>query len=174
MSANMLATHAPAPTPTVRQPALVIAVGNPSRGDDALGPMLAERLEAAALPGVEVLCDFQLQVEHALDLEGRERVVFVDAGSGTPAPCELRRVTAGEDWRHTSHALSPEAVLATWSRLRADPPPECWVLCVRGERFELGEGLSPAAARNLEAAWPALVEWLSRPDAVAPLRCGEI
>ena len=31
----------------VRAPVLVLAVGNPSRGDDAIGPLLAERLEAA-------------------------------------------------------------------------------------------------------------------------------
>ena len=36
---------------------LVLATGNPSRGDDALGPLLAERLEDAALAGVEVLVD---------------------------------------------------------------------------------------------------------------------
>lgn len=152
-------------------PVLVIAVGNPSRGDDALGPRLAERLEAAALPGVEVLCDFQLQVEHALDLEGRVRVVFVDAGAGTPAPYGLRRVVADEAWRHTSHSLSPEAVLATWARLRVDPPPPCWVLCVRGERFGLGESLSVAAQGYLEAAWPVLARLASGGTGDAPKRC---
>lgn len=152
-------------------PVLVIAVGNPSRGDDALGPRLAERLVAAALPGVEVLCDFQLQVEHALDLEGRDRVVFVDAGAGTQAPYELRRVVMGEDWRHTSHSLSPEAVLATWSRLRLDPPPPCWVLCVRGERFGLGENLSDAAQGYLEAAWPVLAGLVAGTAGDAPQRC---
>jgi len=49
-------------------PVLVLAVGNPSRGDDALGPLAAQRLAALELSGVEVLTDFQLQVEHALDL----------------------------------------------------------------------------------------------------------
>ena len=34
-------------------PTLVFAVGNPSRGDDAVGPLLAARLEAADVPGVE-------------------------------------------------------------------------------------------------------------------------
>ena len=139
-----------------RAPVLVLAVGNPSRGDDALGPELAARLEAAALPGVEVITEFQLQVENALDLEGRERVVFVDAGTGTPGPFELRRATAVEDFLHTSHAISPEAVLATYRRVTGNEPPEAWVLCVRGESFELGEGLSAQAAVNLEAAWPAL------------------
>jgi len=137
-------------------PVLVLAVGNPSRGDDALGPALAERLEAAALPGVEVITDFQLQVEHALDLVGRELVIFVDAGVGTAAPFEWRPITPAPDFLHTSHALSPEAVLATYVRVRNEQPPACRALCVRGETFELGGSLSAAAGEYLEAAWRAL------------------
>lgn len=136
---------------------LVLAVGNPSRGDDAIGPLLAERLEALALPGVEVITDFQLQVEHALDLEGRERVIFLDAGTGTPAPFELRPVQPAADFVHTTHALSPEAVLATCERLGGGVSAETWLLCVRGEAFELGAGLTPAARAHLEAAWKQLV-----------------
>ena len=141
-----------------RAPVLVLAVGNPSRGDDAIGPELAARLEAAGLPGVEVVSEFQLQVENALDLVGRELVIFVDAGTGTPAPFELRRVHPAAEFLHTSHALSPEAVLATYRRVTGNEPPEAWLLCVRGESFELGEALSPAAAANLESAWLALME----------------
>jgi hydrogenase maturation protease len=136
---------------------LVLAVGNPSRGDDAIGPELAARLEAAVLPGVEVIIEFQLQVENALDLVGRERVIFVDAGTGTPAPYEWRKIGAAPDFLHTSHAISPEAVLATYQRLHGAAAPEAWVLCVRGESFELGETLSEAARANLEAAWPELL-----------------
>ena len=47
---------------------LVFGWGNPSRGDDALGPLFVDAVEAMKLPGVECLTDFQLQVEHALDL----------------------------------------------------------------------------------------------------------
>jgi hydrogenase maturation protease len=137
-------------------PVLVIAVGNPSRGDDALGPELAARLEAAALPGVEVISEFQLQVENALDLVGRERVVFVDAGTGTPAPFDLHRAAPAAQFLHTSHAISPEAVLATYERITGGVAPESWVLCVRGESFELGEALTPAATGHLEAAWSQL------------------
>ncbi len=148
----------PSPGGEAPAPVLVIAVGNPSRGDDAIGPELAARLEFARLPGVEVIVEFQLQVENALDLVGRERVVFVDAGLDTPAPFELRRATARDDFAHTSHAISPEAVLATFRRVQGVEPPECWVLCVPGESFELGEPLSEAARANLEAAWPAVLE----------------
>ena len=139
-----------------RSPLLVLAVGNPSRGDDALGPTLAERLEAEVLAGVEVIKDFQLQVEHALDLVGRRTVIFIDAGIGTPAPFEWRRVVPAPEFLHTSHALSPEAVLTTYLRVQGEPPPESWALCVRGERFELGEPLSMVALESLEAAWQVL------------------
>jgi len=141
-----------------RAPLLVLAVGNPSRGDDAIGPELAARLEAAALPGVEVVNEFQLQVENALDLVGRARVIFVDAGTGTPVPYGLARIEAVPEFLHTSHALSPEAVLATYRRVTGNEPPEAWLLCVRGESFELGEPLSAAASDHLAAAWPALIE----------------
>jgi hydrogenase maturation protease len=141
-----------------RAPVLVLAVGNPSRGDDALGPELAARLEAAALPGVEVITEFQLQVENALDLVGRERVIFVDAGTGTPGPYELRRAAPASEFLHTSHALSPEAVLATYERVTGAESPESWVLCVRGEAFELGDGLSATASSHLDAAWQQLVQ----------------
>ena len=143
---------------TAPAPVLVLAVGNPSRGDDAIGPELAARLEAAGLPDVEVITEFQLQVENALDLEGRERVIFVDAGTGTPAPFELRRVRPSTDFLHTTHALSPEAVLATYARIKGSLAAETWALCVRGEAFELGEGLSREAEKNVEAALARLVE----------------
>ncbi len=133
-------------------PILILAVGNPSRGDDAIGPVLAARLEALGLPDVEVITDFQLAPEHAMDLVGRARVIFVDAGKDTPDPYELRRVEARDDFTYTSHAMSPEAVLATYVRVTGAAPPEAWVLCVRGESFELGEALSEAAAERLEAA----------------------
>ena len=141
-------------------PVLVLAVGNPSRGDDAIGPELAARVEAAGLPGVEVIVEFQLQVENALDLVGRERVIFVDAGTGTPAPFDLRRVHPAAEFLHTSHALSPEAVLATYERVTGREAPDAWLLCVRGESFGLGEALSAAAAAHLEAAWLELLQML--------------
>lgn len=141
---------------------LVLAVGNPSRGDDAVGPLLAERLVAAGLPGVEVLIDFQLQVEHALDLEHRERVVFVDACVDADAPVVVRRVFAGGHFAHTSHALAPAQVLDTYRRVTGREPPPAWLLGVRAERFALGDGLSPAATHGCDAAWPRLVELCTR------------
>jgi hydrogenase maturation protease len=138
-------------------PVLVLAVGNPSRGDDALGPMLAERLERAALPGVEVIVDFQLQVEHSLELEQRRLVVFVDAAVNGAAPFELRSVRPLRDASHTTHALSPAAVLETYARVTGNEPPAALALAVRGSSFGLGEELSAEARHSLESAWQELL-----------------
>ena len=54
-------------------------------GDDGLGPLLLGRVVAARWPEVTTIEDFQLQIEHALDLEGAEAALFLDAGKGTPA-----------------------------------------------------------------------------------------
>jgi hydrogenase maturation protease len=138
-------------------PTLVLAVGNLSRGDDAVGPLLAERLDALALDGIEVLVDFQLQVEHALDLERRERVIFVDACIDTDAPYVERALCPSPDLPHTSHALEPRHVLETYRRVTGREPPPATLLGVHGLRFELGEDLSPVAAAACAAAWPRLL-----------------
>ena len=146
-----------------RAPRLVFAVGNPSRGDDALGPMLAERLEAAALPGVEVLTDFQWQVEHALDLEDRTQVIFVDASCEQAAPFTLQRVLPSAGQAFTTHTLSPSQVLAAYSQVTGKPPPPSLLLGVRASSFELGAEPSVAARRDGAAAWDRLHALCSEP-----------
>lgn len=135
---------------------LVFAWGNPSRGDDGLGPAFAAAVEAAyaaeiAAGALEVLTDFQLQVEHALDLRGRRRVWFVDA-TKEQVPFLLRRLEAARDESFTTHALSPAALLHTLQRIDPGAAPDCWLLTIGGERFELGEPLSPRATEHLALA----------------------
>jgi len=151
------------PTPPSPVPVLVIGIGNPSRGDDAIGPVAIERLEALALPGVELLTDFQLQVEHALDLMGRREVIFVDATVAGDGAFSFDPITPEADQGATTHALAPAAVLDVYRRYTDAPLPAARVLAVRGVEFELGAPLSEAAARNLDAALEALVAHLARP-----------
>jgi hydrogenase maturation protease len=140
---------------------LVLACGNPSRGDDALGPLLIERLAALPepVPGVtlELLTDFQLQIEHALDLVGRDLAVFVDAALTGPEPFDFTPVVADSGASFTTHAMSPGAVLRVFGQIAGVEPPDCWLLAIRGYRFELGEGLSARAQANLDAALAFLV-----------------
>lgn len=149
---------------TAVAPLLVFGWGNPSRGDDALGPLFVERLQAALgpTPGVEFLTDFQLQVEHALDLVGRERVLLVDASVEAAAPYRAAALHAARDATSlSSHALSPAAVLQVYVELHGHAPPPTTLLAIRGESFELGAPLSAAAARHLDAAFDWAVAWVT-------------
>lgn len=136
---------------------LLFAWGNPSRGDDALGPALLE-LIAAAQPGhpewgaVDLLTDFQLQPEHALDLAGRERVLFIDASVSCVPPYAFDRLQPARDVGYTTHAMKPEALLAVFLQVTGRAPPPAWLLTIRGQAFELGEPLGTAAAEHLASA----------------------
>jgi hydrogenase maturation protease len=147
----------------VTAPVLVFGWGNPSRGDDALGPLFVERIDALRLSEVECLTDFQLQVEHALDLQGRQRVLFVDASVSAAAPYTVNDLGPAADASFTSHALSPQAVLQVYLDLNGEAPPASTLLAIRGTDFELGEPLSAGAAGNLDAAVAWAREWLARP-----------
>ncbi|MBI5717679.1 MAG: hydrogenase maturation protease [Burkholderiales bacterium] len=146
-------------------PVLVFGWGNPGRGDDALGPMFVERLQqliGAVVPAAaDLLTDFQLQVEHALDLAGRRRVLFVDASLGCQAPFEVTALQPGCDASYSTHAMSPQSVMQVFRQLHGAEPPPCLLLAIRGERFDLGDAPSEAALSNLALALAWCRRWLA-------------
>jgi hydrogenase maturation protease len=153
------------------RPILVFACGNPSRGDDALGPLFVERLEALAPrkawgSAVETLMDFQLQVEHALDVVGRRCVVFVDAGVSGSEPFSWSAVVPERDATFSSHVMSPAAVLQAYVDVHARPPPPCFALYIRAYAVELGQPPGAPALANLEAAMGFFLAWLEQVAAI--------
>ena len=91
---------------------LVLGWGNPGRGDDGLGPALAELLGEGAPAGVEVESDYQLQVEDAAEVAGSERVIFVDADRTGPEPFSCSRLApATSASSFSSHSVSPGGLL---------------------------------------------------------------
>ena len=146
-------------------PLLVFAWGNLSRGDDALGPLCIERLRQAwATHGsVAFLEDYQLQVEHALDLIGRSRVLFIDASLTGAAPFEVTPLQAAHDASFTTHTMSPQALMQVFVDLQGVAPPPCTLLAIRGEQFGLGEPPSDLGLENLKAATQWAQTWLLRP-----------
>lgn len=153
---------------------LVLGWGNPSRGDDALGPELVRRLEALAPERTgwrqhAFLTDFQLQPEHALDLAQHDLVLFADASVAAGEPYTFSRVQPERDASFTSHALSPSALLAVHRQLFGGEAPEAYLLALRGEAFELGQALSAPARGRLEAALALAVKLLDAPAAVSSL-----
>jgi len=145
---------------------VVFAVGNESRGDDGVGPMLLRRLEPALPAGARAVLDFQLQVEHALDLRDADLALFVDAFCGLDAAFAFYEIGSGAPASNFSHALSPSAVVAVFRRIEQRAPPPAFVLGIRASRFELGEGLSPAASADLDRALQFARELMAVPNPV--------
>ncbi|MFT3857847.1 MAG: hydrogenase maturation protease [Aquabacterium sp.] len=157
------------PSAATRAPCLVLAVGNPGRGDDAFGPVLAQQLEAwlaqqsaDVQQRVELLCDLQLMVEHADDLRGRSRVLIVDASAqGHDAPA-MQAVSADAALAAVrSHASSPAQLLALYRSLWGEDPPPTHLLSMAGRQWELGAPMSPELNAALPAAWRLLEHWLT-------------
>lgn len=155
-------------------PILVFGWGNPSRGDDALGPLLIQGLSRqdanAACLDIDFLEDFQLQVEHAMDLVDRQRVLFVDASLDCTPPFEVSELRAARDASFSTHAISPQSVMQVYFDLYQAEPPPCTLLAIRGQRFELGDAPQPAALDHLAAALEWARTWLLQGDALGTTR----
>lgn len=134
------------------KPVLIFTWGNPSRGDDALGTEAYEQLQQQDLENVDLLTDFQLQIEHTIDLQDRERVLFIDASASATAPFEFYRLKPVQDDSYTTHAMSPESLLATYIKVNRQEPPPAFMLSIRGYDFSLGLPISDEANRNLTEA----------------------
>lgn len=140
------------PTPSTVPPILVFAWGNPSRGDDAIGPYIKNLLAKRKPDGVELLTDFQLQIEHAVDLEHRASILFVDASISARPPFEFTKLEPDEDIVFTTHAMSPRALMTVYRKVNQKPPPPCYLLSVRAYRFALGQPLSDTARQHATQA----------------------
>ena len=134
-------------------PLLLFGYGNVARGDDGLGPLLIEAL-ASQWPADQVCCltDFQLQIEHMLDLQQRQSVVFIDAALDCSSAFALSALQPAHDHSYTSHAMTPAALLLAYQTTLNAAPPPCFLLRLHGQQFGLGQTLSPAATAHLQQA----------------------
>ena len=141
---------------------LIFGYGNPGRGDDALGPLFISEVEKLGLPDVECQNDMQLQVEHLLDMQGREMVLFVDADVSCKAPFEFGELKPEKDSSYSSHAMTPQALLHSFPNVLKKEPPATFLLRIRGERFELGDDLTSTALAHMKASQKFVLEFLKR------------
>jgi hydrogenase maturation protease len=129
---------------------LVVGVGSLLRTDDAVGRVVAERLEALHLDGVEVASVHQLTPELAPGFAGRRLVVIVDAAVEvrvdvvSVSPIEID--ASGE---LMTHHLGPGGLLSFAAKLGWRPER---AVAVRIPVRELGMGT------ELSAQGAALVE----------------
>lgn len=139
---------------------IVIAYGNPLRGDDGLAWHAADELKQKfAPPQVEISQRHQLSPEIAEEIRHFDAVIFVDAalvGKAQPGEIctsevsELELAQASASAFH--HQYSPASVLALAAELYGARP-SAFVATLTGQDFGPGERLSPA----IEHAMPEFV-----------------
>ncbi|MFN8420421.1 MAG: hydrogenase maturation protease [Anaerolineae bacterium] len=130
---------------------LIIAYGNPLRGDDGVGWQAAELLiHKQWAEEVPILTRHQLTPELAERISEASRVIFVDAHAGiSPGEIQARRIIPDAEFSGAfTHHLTPESLLAA-AREFYGRCPEAWLFSVTGGSFALQETLSPAVSASL-------------------------
>ena len=130
---------------------LVIGYGNTLRGDDGVGPKVAEAMEELGLPGVQVLVCHQLSPEHAEPISQARGVIFVDAAVDAAERIQLRRLEPNESPQLMAHAADPRTMLAL-ARDVFGHAPQAWWLTIPAKELGFGTGLSPEAEAGYRAA----------------------
>ena len=140
---------------------LILACGNPLRGDDGAGPWLAvwafDRFGGE--PGVRVIVRQQWGPELAEEIARSQNVLFVDSSIKTsPGRVDLVAVEpAANAGRPTTHHLDAAKLLALSRDLYGSLPGHAALLTVGIQSVALGEELSelvrgaiPEACRRIE------------------------
>ena len=132
---------------------LVIGIGHPDRGDDGVGPFVAEQLAATGVRAQALHGD----CARLLDLwAGAESVALVDAARLDAPPGTLICLDAHQDplpasaFRSSSHLMGPVEAIAlarTLDRL----PRHLTLFAIAATDTTLGAGLSPPVAATAEA-----------------------
>lgn len=150
-------------TPQPRPPrCLVLGFGNTLRGDDAAGPLLAERVAARAWPGVVAQAVPQLTPELAAALAEYDAVVFADARRGGDAVTLVPLAPAAQlTGAALGHPSDPRWLLALAAAVYGARP-VAWLLTLPGREFALGAALSAATRAALEVAERQLGQWLGQ------------
>jgi len=146
-------------SPTTNQPAdfLVIGYGNTLRGDDGVGPRVAEAVAALKLPGVRALACPLLTPEFADPISRAARVVFVDAAVDAPHEVQLRKLEPGDSSQLMAHAADPRTMLAL-ARDVFGHVPQAWWLTIPAVKMDFCEELSPEAQHGFEEALEKIQE----------------
>ncbi|MEI7907545.1 MAG: hydrogenase maturation protease [Bacteroidota bacterium] len=146
---------------------LIHAYGNPGRGDDGLGDTFIQMcqpwLSHESAHHITTESSFQLNVEDAYTMSEFDIVVFVDATKEKIENFSFAPVKPVSQSPFTTHAMSPSGVLYLCNELYGKLP-ETYLLQVKGYEWEMLEGLSEKAEKNLWKAFHffrvQLEEWI--------------
>ncbi len=145
---------------------LIIGYGSPIRGDDAIGPLVADRLEREGVPeGVEVISRHILTAELVADLVEHDRVIFLDAAvDGPPGEVRCRQLAPDASAMSTmAHFLDPRELLA-WCETLYGQVPETFLVSACGTSFDYANySLTPDAEAAIEPMIEQVRQLIAQP-----------
>jgi hydrogenase maturation protease len=130
---------------------LVIGYGNTLRGDDGVGPRVAEAIEELNLPGVSTLSCGLLTPELADPISRARCVVFVDAAVDKAGKVLVRPLGPADTAQIMAHAADPRTMLAL-ARDVFGHAPRAWWLTIPAQNLGIGEEFSTRAKVGLKDA----------------------
>jgi hydrogenase maturation protease len=134
---------------------LIYGYGNPGREDDGLGAALVSRLEewskSSGYTGIEFDTNYQLNIEDAEAISGKDIVIFADASTEEIDDYLFTEVTGETEVSFTTHAASPGYIVQLCRDLFGKCP-KVYLLHIKGYRWDFKEGLSKEAENNLQKA----------------------
>jgi hydrogenase maturation protease len=130
---------------------LVVGYGNTLRGDDGVGPRVAEAVAKLRLPGVRTLICPLLTPELADQISRAKKVIFVDAAVDAPKEVQWRKLEPGETSQLMGHAADPRTMLAL-ARDVFGHAPEAWWLTIPAVDLSFRENFSPEVQRGFAQA----------------------
>ena len=139
---------------------LIYGYGNPGRQDDGLGAAFIRKMEDWIADNqennIQLDCNYQLNIEDAELISGKDMVVFVDATIEeiddfsytwiNPDPARVE---------FSMHAVSP-AFVVDLCRKMFGKAPDSYLLHIKGYEWDFKEELTTEASLNLEKAFTFL------------------
>ncbi|MBT8150204.1 MAG: hydrogenase maturation protease [Gammaproteobacteria bacterium] len=146
---------------------LILAVGNRSRGDDGVAPIMLDRVanKINGLANVEFVIEevYQLQPEHIYDIDMADAVLIVDAATDLDANIRLSPIHASKNVEVGIHTVSPVNLLGLYQNLFKKAPPPTLLLSIKACEFGFTEKLSRTCQDSLAEAELVALDKLANP-----------
>ena len=146
---------------------LVQCIGNRLRGDDGVGPFVADRLREARLgEPIQIQEQWGEGTELMSHWHAAKRVILVDAASSEAAVGTLHHFDAKRDaipkdfCYYTSHRFGVAEAIEM-ARVLGQLPAELHLYAIEGELFGLGEAMSPAVINSAMTLAESLIQQLA-------------
>jgi hydrogenase maturation protease len=145
---------------------LVVGIGNPDCGDDAIGPMVARRLVGRVPRDVTIIERAGDMIGLLDDWAGRDAVILIDVAAPITTPGSIHRIDLLRESLPVGLSLASThafgvADAVELARTLGQLPEQLIVYAVEGFRFEPGAPQSPEVFVAIEAVAARVVSEVS-------------